>query len=97
MASRATRPAAYLTFCDAIDIDCKRDAASEPDPAYFIASDAERDVLFELCSYPCRSIEEAGAKAAYLLTTADGRDDNWQLEYTKALLESFLADDGRER
>jgi hypothetical protein len=78
--------ATYEAFCKAVD-DYEDDLRN---PAYDIASDAEQDALFELCSYPCQSVEEASAKATYLLTTAEVLDNTLQPEHVKALLESFL-------
>ena len=79
--------AAYEAFIKAID-----EYEDDPDhPIVSAASDAQDDALFELCSYHCKSIEEAGTKAAYLLTTAEVAGDALQPEHLKALLESFVA------
>jgi hypothetical protein len=51
------------------------------------ARDAEADGLTALCSYRCRTGEEASIKAEYLLTAGMVRD-TWN-EDAKALLESF--------
>lgn len=53
------------------------------------ADDDETDAALTVCSYRCRTSEEAKLKAEYLLTTSLVKD-NWDDE-AKALLESFLA------
>ena len=58
-------------------------------PAVDAAIDADEDALFELCAYRCESIQEASAKAVYLLTTVQVRDDMLSPEHIRALLESL--------
>jgi len=41
-------------------------AAEDTDNAQNAASDTEDDLALALCAYPCRTIEEARVKAAYL-------------------------------
>jgi hypothetical protein len=78
--------AAYRAFCNTLTEDGENDDSDE----YNATNDAERDALLALCSYYCGSIEEASAKATYLLTTSDVRDDAFQHEYLIALLQSFV-------
>jgi hypothetical protein len=42
-----------------------------------------------LCSYPCRTIEEARIKAAYLQSAPSWRDKIGEENFVRALLRSF--------
>jgi len=54
------------------------------------ADNAETEAALAVCSYRCRTSEEARLKAEYLLTTSLVKD-SWDDE-AKALLESFLVE-----
>jgi hypothetical protein len=83
--------AADSAFCDAIDRDPafysnRRSVRAERER---LAADAAKAAAFmALCSYLCRTFEEARIKARYLLTKAPVKD-RWD-DDPKALLESFV-------
>jgi hypothetical protein len=75
--------AAHRAFCDTLSENGENDGS----PAYDAASDAEGDTLLALCSHRCETIEEASAKAAYLLTRSVLEILDY--EHVTALLQSF--------
>ena len=68
-ANRAARQA----FCDAIDIEQEAertgDGVEEADILWQDTNDAEKASAIALLAHPCRTIEEARAKASYILSS----------------------------
>ncbi|MGA9826699.1 MAG: hypothetical protein WBQ53_17975 [Methylocystis sp.] len=62
---------------------------AEVERRWKVTNDAETETAMALCSYQCKTIEEARIRVEYILQTPLIRDDG-EGEYLEALLRSFI-------
>jgi hypothetical protein len=86
--ARAVMAARQKETLELLDRMWEESGLPASDQEWEAASDAEDEAFSAVCSYRCRTPDEARLKAEYLLTTSTVKD-NWDDE-AKALLQSFV-------